>query len=260
MPRIGIGGIALTGEDVAIEADGLSLPVHYYRPAAASGKLPAVVICPGGIGTGMFEVMEWIGAAIRDAGLAAVTTSWRASSPEHDPDDVSHVIDWLERQSEIDADRLAVFGISRGGNAALRAAALDPRLKLAVTFGPATHLLQQVEGTAVYAPSRHRLLVDWLGDPVADRAFYEKVEAISYADRIRQPVLMVHGQHDMHTPVEQSLWMKEAMEAAGHRDVELQIVPMMGHYGDVVPNSYGFDTLKAIILPFLERRFAGVSA
>ncbi|WCT74487.1 prolyl oligopeptidase family serine peptidase [Sphingomonas naphthae] len=255
MTRVGIGGIELTGADETIVAGGLSLPVHVYRPEpGAERPSAALILCPGGIGTGMFEIMEWIAGAARDAGIFTVTTSWRAPSPEHDPDDVSMVVDWLQQQPDVDGERIAIMGMSRGGNATLRAAALDTRLKLVVTFGPATNFVQQAEGTAVYAPGRHRMLVDWLGDPVEKRSFYEKVQAIGYADRIKQPVLMVHGQHDMHSPPEQSIWMKEAIEAAGNSDVDLRIVPMMGHYGDVIPNSYGFDQLRAIIIPYLQQR------
>ena len=228
-------------------------PVMTYWPTAGE-RMPAMVLCPGGIGTGLFEILEWLAAGLRDQGICAVTINYRAGSPDDDAADVSLVREWLARDPRIDPERIGVMGMSRGGNAALRAAAFDPRLKVVVTFGPATDFLQQAEGTAIYAPGRHQMLRKWLGDPVADRAYYEKIQAITYADRIKQPALMVHGQHDMHAPPEQSIWMKEAMERAGNDDVRLKLVPMMGHYGDVVPNSYGFDTLRGIIIPFLKQR------
>ena len=256
MARIGLGGIALTGSDMAIEADDLSLPVMLYRPATAA-PAGAVVLCPGGLGQGSFEIMEWIAGALASIGLVGLTTSWRSSSPEHDPDDIATAVDWLVRQPFVDASRIGVMGMSRGANAALRAAAFDARHRACVTFGAATDFLQQVEGAASYAPSRHRMLVDWLGDPVTNRAFYERVQAITHAATIRQPVLMVHGLHDMHAVPEQTLWMKEAIAAAGNRDVEVELIPMMGHYGDVVPNGYGFDQLRALILPWLQRRLGG---
>jgi dipeptidyl aminopeptidase/acylaminoacyl peptidase len=254
MSRIGQGGVLLSGEDVTIERDGLSLPAMLYRPEGTEGRGPVVVLCPGGIGTGLFEIVEWLAASLRDAGIMALTLSWRSGSPEHDPDDARIAIDWLLERDDVDPQRIGIFGMSRGGNAALRAAAFDPRIATVVTFGPVTHLRQQAEGTKVYAPGRHAMLVGWLGDPEANHAFYEKVEAISYADRIKQPMLMVHGQHDMHAPPEQSIWMKEAIERAGNDDVRLEIVPGMGHYGDTIPNGYGFDQLRAIILPFVRAR------
>jgi dipeptidyl aminopeptidase/acylaminoacyl peptidase len=202
----------------------------------------------------MFEVMEWIGKSLQRAGIFAVTISFRAASPEFDAEDASLAADWLASQKNVDANRIAVYGMSRGGNTALRAAALDPRFKLAVTFGAVTNFLQMLGGLATYAPGRHKMLVNWLGDPETNRAFYESVQAITFADRIKCPVLMVHGQHDMHAPPEQSIWMCEAIKKGGNQDVQLTTVPMMGHYGDVIPNGYGFNQLSEIIVPYIQQR------
>jgi dipeptidyl aminopeptidase/acylaminoacyl peptidase len=143
---------------------------------------------------------------------------------------------------------------------ALRSAALEPRLRAVATFGAVTDLMQQVRGVVVYAPGRYRALVSWLGgEPDDQRERYETIQAISYANRIKQPVLLVHGAHDMHCPPEQSVWMKKELERHGNTDVELELVPMMGHYGDLIPNSYGFDHLASLILPFFARRLCALT-
>lgn len=253
MTRIGMGGITLTGRDVTIPADGTELPVMIYEPIG-SAPAPAVVLCPGGVGTGLFEIVEWIAAPLRDAGFLVVTMNWRSGHPEHDADDVRAAIDWIATHAEADASRIGVFGLSRGGNAALRAAARDPRLKVVVTFGPVTDLLQQAEGVRHYAPGRYKMFVDWLGDPTERKEDYRRLSAITYAGSIRQPLLMVHGLHDMHSPPEQSIWMKEAIERGGNDDIRLELMPLMSHYGDVVPNRFAFEELRAIIIPYLRER------
>ena len=252
MPRTGVGGIELTGTDELLVSGDVKLPLMVYRPATTS-PAPAVVVCSGGIGTGMFEVMEWISSRLQRAGIFAVTISWRGSSPEFDVDDASLAADWLATQKNVDPNRIAILGISRGANAALRTGALDSRFKLVVTFGAVTNFLQMMEGVASYAPSRHKMMLGWLGDPKTNREFYERIQAINYADRIKCPVLMVHGQHDMHAPPEHSIWMGEAIKRAGNPNVQLHMVPMMGHYGDVIPNSYGFDQLGEIIVPYIQQ-------
>jgi dipeptidyl aminopeptidase/acylaminoacyl peptidase len=252
MPRTGVGGIELTGTDELLVSGDVKLPLMVYRPQTNS-RLPAVVVCSGGISTGMFEVMEWIGTSLQRAGIFAVTISWRGSSPEFDVEDASLAADWLATQNNVDPDRIAIFGMSRGGNAALRTGALDRRFKLAITFGAVTNFLQMMEGLALYAPGRHKMMLGWLGDPKTNREFYERVQAISFADRIKCPVLMVHGQHDMHAPPEQSIWMCEAIKRAGNSRVQLHTVPMMGHYGDMIPNRYGFDQLSEIVVPYIQK-------
>lgn len=243
----------LTGTRITIETDGPALPVMVYRPQR-SGPAAAIILAPGGVQNGLFEIMEWIASRLCAAGFCAVTLSWRSGSPIDDPLDIRAVVDWLEREPQVDRSRIGIMGMSRGGMSTLRTAALEPRLKVVVAFGPVTDLIQQVRGVVTYAPGRYKMLVQWLGgEPDERREFYETIQAISYADRIRQPVLFVHGAHDMHSPPEQSIWMKRELERYGNRQVQLEIVPGMGHYGDAIPNTYIFDQLAALIIPFFER-------
>jgi len=179
MPRTGVGGIELTGTDELLVSGDVKLPLMVYRPETIL-RVPAVVVCSGGIGTGMFEAMEWIGRSLQRAGVLAVTISWRGSSPEFDVDDASLAADWLASQNNVDPNRIAIFGMSRGGNAALRTGALDPRFKSVVTFGALTNFLQMIERLALYAPGRRKLPVNWLGDPETHRDFYERVQTISW--------------------------------------------------------------------------------
>jgi dipeptidyl aminopeptidase/acylaminoacyl peptidase len=246
--------INLTGVPTTLEREGLHLPLMCYRPIVP-GPHAVVILAPGGIQRGAFEIMEWIGSRLCAAGFFVVTLTWRAPSPLDDPLDVRAVLDWVTSQQDIDPERIGILGMSRGGMSTLRSAALEPRLRAVATFGAVTDLIQQVRGVVVYAPGRHRVLVEWLGgEPDDRREFYETVQAISYANRIKQPVLLVHGAHDMHCPPEQSVWMKRELERYGNADVQLELVPLMGHYGDLVPNSYGFDQLANILVPFFDRK------
>jgi dipeptidyl aminopeptidase/acylaminoacyl peptidase len=248
--------VQLTGTRDLLRKGDVELPLMYYRPAA-DGPHPCVVLAPGGLQGGLFEIMEWIGSRLAAAGFTAVTVSWRRGSPIDDPLDVSAAIDWAVDRLDIDPDRIGIMGMSRGAMSALRSAAVEPRIRTVVTFGAATDLIQQVRGVAVYAPGRYRMLTEWLGGPPDERReFYETVQAISYADRIKQPVLLVHGAHDMHCPPEQSVWMKNELERYGNHDVRIELIPMMCHYGDVIPNTFGFDHLASIIIPYLESQLA----
>jgi dipeptidyl aminopeptidase/acylaminoacyl peptidase len=247
------GPLQTTGEIVEIPCGDTKLKMMLYR-ADTTDPAPVVIACPGGTEGGLFEIMEWACSRLRAAGFNALTTSWRAPAPDNDPDDVAVAIDWLLKQNYIDPKGIAVFGGSRGANAALRAAALDKRISAAVTFGAATDFLQLATGAAAYAPSRFELFKSWLGDPITARTRYEKVQAMSYAQLIDQPVLMIHGRHDFHCPVEQSIMMRDKIAANGNTQVELELLPFVGHYGDVVPNGYAFNYISSLIISFLNRQ------
>ena len=246
--------VTLTGLETTLQSGELTLPLMTYRPRGP-GPFPAVIVAPGSIFQGMFEIMEWISSRLAAAGIYAVTLKWRDGSPIHDPDDISAVIDWLEQQPGVDAGHIGIMGGSRGAMSALRSAALDPRIRAVATFGAIIDLMQYIRARAAYAPGRYRMMVQWLGgEPDERREFYETVQAISYANRIKQPVLLVHGAADMHCPPEHSLWMKRELERYGNDKVAIEIVPSMGHYGDVIPNSYDFDRLGSLLVPFFEQQ------
>ena len=254
-PRDG-GPLIPTGERIEGSIDGqIHLPLMLYR-ADGKGPGPAVILCPGGVGTGMFEIVEWAASRLRAAGIHALTTSWRDGLPLHDPADVSAALDWLAAQPFVDPQRIGVFGVSRGGNAALRAAAADHRLRAVATFGTVSDLLQQAFGTAAFAPARHRMITGWLGDPVSNRSFYEKVQAIDHVQGIIQPLLLIHGEHDMHAPVEQSIAVRDKVVASGNGNVRLELLPVVGHFGEVVPSGFAYDHIAGLFIPFFREVLA----
>ncbi|AOR70092.1 hydrolase [Burkholderia stabilis] len=65
------------------------------------------------------------------------------ASPQ-DVQDVSSVVDWVIANTQADADRLAVSGISYGAGMSLLALAHDPRLKTAVAFSGWGDLVDQL--------------------------------------------------------------------------------------------------------------------
>jgi dipeptidyl aminopeptidase/acylaminoacyl peptidase len=243
--------------DITLQGDGLALAARHYLPAA-DRRGPAVIVCPGGIGTGLLDSIDWLASRLAAGGFNVVSITYRSGSPIDDHRDIKIAFDWLQKQPSVAPDSTAVMGMSRGGTSALRAAALLPELRAALSFGSLTDLLQHVRGVAAYAPSRYALLCQWLGGvPDEHRAFYEELQPISHAHKIRQPVLGIHGAFDMHVPVEQTLWMNEALKRHGNPHAEVHVIPFMNHYGDVTPTySFGFDLITAPAVEFLHRHLS----
>jgi dipeptidyl aminopeptidase/acylaminoacyl peptidase len=244
--------------DHLIETGDVTLTVRHYRPASDTPS-PAVIIAPGGIATGSLDSIDWAASRLVDSGFHALSITYRSGSPLHDPQDISLAYDWLSDQPDVQRGNVAIFGMSRGGMSALRAAALLPGLRAAVTFGSPTDLFQHVRGVAPYAPGRYAMLCQWLGGtPDENRGFYETIQPFSYADQIKQPVLGIHGQFDMHVPPEQTLWMNEALKRHGNERAEVHLIPFMNHYADVTPTyQFGFDLVMTPTSEFLKGVFAG---
>ncbi|MDR8398025.1 prolyl oligopeptidase family serine peptidase [Paraburkholderia sp. USG1] len=243
--------------DVTLTGDGLTLGARHYAPANGQ-RAPAVIVCPGGISTGLIDSIDWLASRLAAGGFHTLSVTYRAGSPIDDHRDIKIAFDWLQRQPSVAPDSTAVMGMSRGGTSALRAAAEWPELRAALSFGSPTDLLQHVRGVAGYAPGRYALLCQWLGGaPDEHRAFYEEVQPISHAHKIRQPVLGIHGAFDMHVPVEQTQWMNEALKRHNNPHAETHVIPFMNHYCDVTPTySFGFDLVTQPAIEFLRRHLS----
>jgi pimeloyl-ACP methyl ester carboxylesterase len=76
---------------------------------------------------------------------------------------------------------------------------------------------------------------------------------LSYADRIRQPVLLVQGSLDMITPIEHALWMERALREAGNRHVRLEVIDRMGHFCELASQGYQFDRVAGLAIGWFDQ-------
>jgi dipeptidyl aminopeptidase/acylaminoacyl peptidase len=83
---------------------------------------------------------------------------------------------------------------------------------------------------------------------------YETVQAINCADRIRQPVYLLHGAADLQAPPEASKAMAAALQAAGNPDVTLEVLPEYGHYWERHFKPHDFDGIAARTIAWLNAR------
>jgi dienelactone hydrolase len=90
--------------------------------------------------------------------------------------DLGRTLDYLATRPELDRDRIAYFGFSRGGALAPMLLAAESRIKTAILWLPGFYLEKQ-------AP---------------------EVDAINFAPRVRIPVLQLSGRYDYNFPDETS--------------------------------------------------------
>ena len=115
----------------------------------------------------------------------------------------SAVIDYLEKLSHVDADRLGVFGPSMGGYLAPRSAACDTRIK-ACTFAGGMYdrsrVLNRLDDPFEFARISHIWKVY---DKEKLVELHRQCTLEGLASKIRCPLLVVHGTKDF-VPVEQA--------------------------------------------------------
>jgi dienelactone hydrolase len=100
--------------------------------------------------------------------------------------DLGRTFDYLETRSDVDARKLAFYGLSRGACVGVRLTAVEPRIKAAVL------------STGGLMPSRSPETDSW-----------------NFAPHVRVPVLMVNGRHDAIFPLETN--QKPLFQALGTR-------------------------------------------
>lgn len=134
-------------------------------------------------------------------------------------DDVTDAVRDLIDAKLADPERIAIYGSSYGGYAALIGAVVTPDLyRAAVSVAGVSDLgamLEYVRREDGADSESYQYWVRHIGDPKADRAAIDAVSPRLRAAEIRIPVLLMHGTADEIVPAKQSELMKAALEKAG---------------------------------------------
>jgi dipeptidyl aminopeptidase/acylaminoacyl peptidase len=146
-------------------------------------------------------------------------------------------LEFLRGQAFVRADKIALYGYSRGAIAAAMVAARDSRLA-AVVLGAGAYDFFTLYPTDI--PGINRLIQTEAG--TSERAFRAR-SALYHAASIRMPVLLLHGAQDNRIPSAQAALFAEKLAAQG-TPVTLRIFPGTGH-GIPAPDQY------REVLPFL---------
>jgi uncharacterized protein len=142
-------------ERVSIPATGFILAGTLTRPAAATGRLPAVVLIGGSGPTDRDEtvfgipVFGHLARGLVEAGFMVVRYDKRGVGQSGGrvesvtlgdyAEDARSVVRWLERRPDVDKDRIAIVGHSEGAAVAMLLASREDRVRAAVLVaGPGT--------------------------------------------------------------------------------------------------------------------------
>jgi dipeptidyl aminopeptidase/acylaminoacyl peptidase len=141
--------------------------------------------------------------------------------------DITDGIDVLVESGVADPARLGIGGWSHGGFMAAWAVGQTDRFKAAVVgAGISDWGLQTAAGDQ--GAAREAALSGSTGWEGAGPHLHDRVSPVSYAARIRTPVLILHGEDDTNVPVGQALLLHRALRTYGV-DHELALYPGEGH-------------------------------
>lgn len=134
--------LPVPGKRIAIQADGFEVPAIFYG-TGLPGRRPTMIACSGFDGS-QEEMYHQIGEAILQRGMNVITYEGPGQPTVRRQQElgfipnwekvVSPVIDYALTRSEVDADKIGLWGSSFGGYLAPRAAAFDHRAAAVIAF------------------------------------------------------------------------------------------------------------------------------
>jgi uncharacterized protein len=133
-------------QDVEFDAEGVTLRGWLYRPDAATGPVPTIVMAHGFSAVKEMH-LDSFAEAFAAAGLAALVFDNRNfgasdGEPRQEIDpwaqvrDYRHAISWAQTRPEVDAGRIGVWGSSYSGGHVLVLGAIDKRIRCVVAQVP----------------------------------------------------------------------------------------------------------------------------
>lgn len=122
---------------------GITLAADLYEPRNVMGKLPAIAVC-GPFGAVKEQSSGLYAQTMAERGFLTIAfdPSYTGesggepryvASPDINTEDFQAAVDFLSTQDNVDSEKIGVIGICGWGGLALNAAALDTRIKAAVT-------------------------------------------------------------------------------------------------------------------------------
>lgn len=212
-----------------VDGEARMIPAWLYRPQG-EGPFPVVVSIHGGPES---QARPYFSSTyqmwLAELGVAVVVPNVRGSAGygktyvsldngfarEDSVKDIGALLDWIGTRSDLDAERVAVFGGSYGGYMVLASAVhFSERLRAAVDIVGISSFVTFLENTQDYRRDLRRAEYGDERDPEM-RAHLEKISPVNNVDRIDVPLFVVQGQNDPRVPVSESIQMVGALRDRG---------------------------------------------
>jgi dipeptidyl aminopeptidase/acylaminoacyl peptidase len=232
------------------KVDGKNLEAITFKPEG-DGPFPGLLLIPGHATT----ARDWIPTGLTFArnGFAGAAVSQPGYGHSEGPADfvgpktikaLSEGYRKFQREPFVDAERMGVVGYSRGGMAAsLLAVQLDDVKAVVLGAGvydfKKAHDEVKIEG----------ILRNMERETGMTKEAIRQRSSVLQMEKLKCPVLILHGEKDVNVPVSQALLLRDRLTAL-KKDFEIQTFPDKEH-------SIGPQNLYQYSLDFLRRKLPG---
>lgn len=229
----------LSGENcrrVEIPYGDTTLAGLFVRAEGGGGPAPAVLVMNGLDSTKELLYKSMMGGAFARRGLSALFIdqpgTGEALRLQHLPAraDSEHwatpVLEWMQQQPDIIAERIGALGVSLGGYYCPRAVAFEPRFACGAVWG-ANHDWRAVQQARLRREGENPVPhywrhVHWVFGAKSPEDFLDKAQAMhldGVLDRIRVPFLITHGEADRQIPLHYAHRTWEQLVNSPQRDL-----------------------------------------
>lgn len=212
--------------------DGRQIPAYFLKPAHASRDKKAAVLInihggPESQYRPDFDPIDQFYLA--ELGLAVIRPNVRGSAGygktylqldnaekrEDSVKDIGALLDWIAKQPELDASRVAVIGGSYGGYMVLASLThFSDRLKAGVDVVGIADFVTFLNNTAAYRRDLRRAEYGDERKP-AMKAVFDQISPLKNAHKIKTGLLVVHGKNDPRVPFSEAEQIAPQVRANG---------------------------------------------
>jgi dipeptidyl aminopeptidase/acylaminoacyl peptidase len=202
------------------------IPAFVYKPANATGKVPVLIYIHGGPESQFRPNFNaFIQYLVQELKIAVVAPNVRGSTGygkyyvELDNGvrrldsvrDIGSTLDWIAKQPNLDAQRVAVYGGSYGGFMSYASMIqFNQRLVAGISVVGISNFVTFLNNTSGYRRDLRRVEYGDERD-VRMKDFLLRVSPLTNAARIRAPMLIIQGANDPRVPVTESTQMVAAI-------------------------------------------------
>ena len=211
--------------------DGKMISGFLYKPPAKfTGKRPVLVVIHGGPeGQSKPTFLGRNNYLLNELGIALIFPNVRGSTGygktfslldngfkrDDTYKDINALFDWIVTRPDLDAERIAVTGVSYGGHMTLAVSTFySDRIRCSVDIVGVSNLVTFLEHTEAYRRDLRRVEYGDERD-VKMREYLEKIAPMNNIEKIKKPMFVIAGKNDPRTPVSESQQIADALKKQG---------------------------------------------